>query len=71
MLRIFPGCGCRCDVMTLRGRNRPPEMGILVDVGAFWRDWEGGTVAFVLNQEGGTVAFVLNQEGGTVAFVPN
>ena len=22
---------------------------------AVWRDWEGGTVAFVLNQEGGTV----------------
>ena len=30
--------------MPLSVRLRPPEMGIVVDIGAFWRDWAGGTV---------------------------
>ena len=33
------------DVFALRVRLRPPEMGIVVVIGAVWRYWEG---AFVL-----------------------
>ena len=55
---IVPGCVCLPDVISLRRRNRPPEMGIVVEIGAICWDWEGDFVW------GGWKRRVLLQSGG-------
>ena len=43
--RIFTRRASFCDVFTLPVQLRPPEMAIVVDIGAFCRYWEGDFVS--------------------------
>ena len=43
--RIFTGRALFGDVLTLPVRLRPPEMGIVLVIGAFCRYWEGAFVS--------------------------
>ncbi len=54
----FTGRAFLSDVFALPVRLRPPKMGIVVVIGVFCRDWEGGFVS------GGRKRRVLLQSGG-------